>query len=507
MEIREYLGVLKRRQRIVILTTLVAIVVAALGSAIMPPTYTAAAVVRVAQASSGSIAYSDYMYAERLLNTYIQILTSQPVLEEVARRLDLAVSPEVLARQVVVEALPNTELLRINVNDRDPARAPSIANTLAALLVEQSQRLYLGGAKSAREILQEQLGVVEGNLEQDRAALEALLTNPEADQTGVDALQSKIRLQEEVYARLLMQYEEARIAEASRASSVTIVEPAVQPKAPSRPRPKLNIALGALVGLVGGISLALLFENLDATLHSTKDLETVTTVPILGAIPKFRAQRGTPPGIVLFDSNGRSPAAEAYRVLRSNLLSIRLGKFPKTILVTSAEPEAGKSAVLANLAAAMAQAGRKVIVVDGDFRHSSLHQVFELPNELGLSNVLLGQSGIDEALQETKIEGVRVLTSGPVPPDPAELLGLSKTQKLINELAKEADVVLLDAPPLLAIADAAVLAPLVDGVLLVTAQDQTSRTSVQRALQHLGRIRAETLGVVFNKATNLNGDL
>jgi non-specific protein-tyrosine kinase len=506
METREYLGILKRRKWIVILTTLVTVGVIALGSAIQPPTYTAAAIVRVAQASSGSIAYADYMYADRLTNTYVQILTSRPVLEEVARRLDLAISAGALARQMKVEALPNTELLRITVEDTDPARARGVADTLAALLVEQSQSLYLGGTKSAREILQEQLGVIQDNLEQDRGALETLLNNPGGDQKEIDALQTRIPLEEEVYANLLQQYEEARIAEASRANSVTIVEPAVQPTTPSKPRMTLNIALGTLVGLVGGIGLAFLFENLDATLHSTDDLDKVTRVPILGSIPRFRVPRGTPAGITLFGYDGRSPAAEAYRVLRSNLLSIGLGTSQKTLLITSAEPGAGKSMVLVSLAAALAQAGRKVIVVDGDFRHSSLHQVFGLPNELGLSDVLLDLSRIDAALQETKIQGVRALTSGPLPPDPAELLGLSKMQELIKEVAKEADVVLLDAPPILAVADAVVLAPIVDGVLLVAAQDQATGRGVQRALQQLDTVGAKALGVVFDKTDAADGD-
>jgi len=408
-----------------------------------------------------------------------------------------------LAKQIRVEALPNTELLRITIVDRNPARAKSLADVLAALLVEQSRSLYFGGAKSAREILQEQFGVVGENLEQDRAALQALLSSPGGDQAGIDALNTRIRSQEEIYANLLRQYEEARVAEASRANSVTIVEPAVHPHAPSGPRTNRNIALGTLVGLVGGLGLAFLFENLDPTLHSTDDLEVAAEASVVGSIPLFAVPRESRHQAVLLDGSGESSTGEPFRILRSNILALGSGTPVRTLLITSAEPGAGKSTVLVNLAAAMTQAGRKVVVVDGDFRHPCLHEVFDLPNELGLSSVLRDLSRLDAALQPTKMRGVRVLTSGPSPPNSAELLGLPKMRLLIEELAKEADVVMLDSPPILAVADAVVLAPVVDGVLVVAAQGQATGKSVQRALQQVERVKGRTLGVVFNKA---NGD-
>jgi len=500
MEIKEYLKILKRRKWVAILTTLVTVAVVGLGSYLQPPTYVAVATVRIAQASSGSIEYVDYMYAERLINTYIQILKSRPVLEEIIKRLDLPILPSDLAKQIKVEALSNTELLRITVADRNPARAKDIANALAALLVEQSQSLYSGGAKSARELLQEQLGVVEDSLEQDRTALQVLLDSPASDPAGIDALNTKIRLEEEIYASLLRQYEAARVAEASRANSVTIIEPAAQPDAPSGPRKRVNIALGTLVGLVGGIGLAFVFENLDPTLHSTDDLEAVARVPVLGQIPSFANPKGSRRQIIPLNGDGRSPAGEAFRILRTSILSINPSAPPQTLLITSAELGAGKTTVAANLAAAMAQAGRKVIVVDSDLRHPCLHQVFDLPNDVGLSSIIHNSSGVDTALQATKIQGVSVLNSGPLVPNPAELLDLAKMKALIQELAQKADIVLFDAPPILAVADTAVLAPLVDGVLLIAARDRATRTSVQRALQQLDKAGASVLGMVFNKA-------
>lgn len=506
MEIQKFIEIFRRRKWVAILTVLVTIAVVGLGSYLQQPTYSAVAMVRVAQASSGSIEYIAYMYAERLMNTYIKILKSRPILEEIIQRLDLPILPGDLADQINVEALPDTELLSITVSDSNPARAQGIANTLAVLLVEQSQSLYFGGAKSAREILQEQLDLAEDNLGQDRAALQVLFNNPTRDQEGIAALNTKIKLEEETYANLLRQYEEARVAEASRANSVTIIEPAVQPDTPSRPRRTLNIALGTLVGLVGGIGLAFLFENLDPAIHSADDLEAVARVPVWGYIPSFAISRKSRHGKIPLDGDGRAPAGEAFRILRTNILSPGSGTPPKTILITSAEPGAGKSTVLVNLAAAMAQAGRKVVVVDSDLRHPCLHQVFDLPNEMGLSSIIHDSIGPDKALQATKIQGVSVLTGGPLAPNPAKLLDLSKMKALVQKLAEEADIVLFDTPPILAVADTAILAPLVDGVLLVAARDQATRKHIQSTLQQLDRVGARVLGLIFNKAKAGDGD-
>ena len=264
--------------------------------------------------------------------------------------------------------MADTELIRISVGDGNPRRARDIANTLATLLIEQSQSLYSGGGKSAREILQERLKVIEGNLEQDRANLQSLMNRADsrADnaQGEIDALNNKITVEEETYAMLLRQYEEARVAEAMRASSITVVEPAIEPEVPSKPRKRLNIMLGALVGLAGGTGLAFLFENLDSTLYTTEQVKAIAGLPILGKIPAAKIHKFRGQGRIAIYTNGDSPQGEAYRLLRTNILSLDYDKLPKKLLITSAEREEGKTTVVANLAYAMAQAGRKVVVIE-----------------------------------------------------------------------------------------------------------------------------------------------
>lgn len=592
MELRWYLAILRCRKWVAVLTTIMTVVVVGLGSWLMTPVYSASTMVRIAQVQDSSIDYFDLNYSVRLMRTYEQLLVSGPFLEEVIQRLGLDTLPQELAKRIKVAPLPDTELLKITAESSDPIQAVEIANALGGLLVQEGQKVYSGEGKTFRQMLQEQLTIVEENLKADRSLVQSLLDdNTVEDQAmRIQDLNARIRAQEETYAMLLREYERAQVGEEMRANSISVVEPAVAPKVPTRPRMKWNIGLGSVVGLVGGIGLAFLFENLDPTLHSRRESEVVAKDAVLGSIPKlkspnekerevealraqmieresaidsfqahllerevavreFKAQlsekegelealraqmlerdsaidsfeaqlaerevavrelkaqfRRSRPWVTVLDFDVRSSAGEAYQILRTSFLSLSSRIPKKMLLITSVEPGVGKSRLLANLAAGMAEAGQRVVVVDSNFRHPSLHHVFDLSNELGLSDIILDRSRVDTALQETKIEGLRVLASGPLPPNPAELLGSPKMQELIWELAIEADMVLLDSPPILRVADAAVLAPIVDGVLLVAAGDQVTGARIQRALEEMDKAGAKALGLVSSKAKAPDGD-
>jgi succinoglycan biosynthesis transport protein ExoP len=173
---------------------------------------------------------------------------------------------------------------------------------------------------------------------------------------------------------------------------------------------------------------------------------------------------------------------------------------PKSLLITSVEAGAGKSTILANLAVALAQSGRKVIAVDSDFRVPSLDKIFGVPDDFGLSNAIFENGRFGAGLRDTMVPGLRVLASGPLPPNPAELLGLAKTRELLCDLASSADILLLDSPSLQAFSDAIVLAPMVDGVLLVVGRGRASGSQIQKAVAQLTRAGAKALGFVFNRA-------
>lgn len=196
----------------------------------------------------------------------------------------------------------------------------------------------------------------------------------------------------------------------------------------------------------------------------------------------------------------RSQAAEAYRTLRTNIQFSSLDKPLRSLLATSTSPDEGKSTMVANLAITMAQAEQRVILVDCDLRRPSLHTLFGLSNEDGLTTVILAQDQAPLPLQPTEVPGLSLLTSGPLPPRPADILGSRRMEAVIARLRAEADIVLFDTPPVVAVTDAAVLATRVDGVLLVFQAQRTTRERARQARQILEKVKANIVGVVLNNA-------
>jgi succinoglycan biosynthesis transport protein ExoP len=503
MELLSYIEILKRRFWVIAVTTIVTVAIVGLGSFLITPVYSASALVRIAQIQDGSISYYDLNYSERLMNTYVELLDSRPLLEQVIQRLNLSLTSKDLADSIQIEVLSNTELIKLTVESTNPGLAMEIANMLGALLIEQSDNLYYGQGKSALEILQEQLTIVEDNLAEDRARLQSLLNeDAESDQVGaIQDLNNRIHVQEQTYSMLLNEYEQARLTEAARANSISIAEPAITPDAPTKPRKVLNITLGALVGLVGGIGLALLFENLDLAIYSADELEKVAKVPLLGSIPNLNISGKPPNRAFLLMGNRQSGSREAFRILRTNLHAQILREAARKLLITSAEKGVGKSTVLVNLGVAIAQTGRKVVIVDSNFRHPCLHEVFGVPNDWGLSTIITRPRRTSSVTQlaKTKFPGVSLLTSGPLPPNPAERISSLQMQKVLAELSLETDFVLLDSPAILDYADSAALASMVDGVVLVAARGESTERGFQKALQQLDTVGAKLLGVIFNE--------
>lgn len=295
--------------------------------------------------------------------------------------------------------------------------------------------------------------------------------------------------------------EQARRTKAGRDLRVSLFAPAGVPDAPtwlgffSTPFwREINIAIGLLVGIIAGIGLAFLFEYLDTTLYTKEQIESVTRLTTLGEIPVV--------GKSLQNTmlNGHSLHGEAFRYLRTSLYLFDSQTQPKTLLITSAMPREGKSTIVANLAVAIAQSQRKVIVVDADLRLPTQHEIFHVPNQVGLTSVLRQEVAVLDALQESSIPGVRVMTSGPSVTNPGQLLDSPQVRSLIEGLQEQADLVLFDTPALLAVSDAVVLAPMVDGVVLVVGRAQTQQEALQTARQHLAGVSAKLMGVVVNRA-------
>lgn len=196
----------------------------------------------------------------------------------------------------------------------------------------------------------------------------------------------------------------------------------------------------------------------------------------------------------------KSPISEAYRTLRTNVQFTSVDSETKKIMVTSSGPREGKSSTVANLAVSIAQAGKSIVVVDADMRNPTQHKLFGLNNGQGLSTALVQDQDYRQHIQETAMPGVQVLTGGPIPPNPAELVGSKRMKRLIEELSEQFDIVLIDTPPIIAVTDAAILAQEVDGVILVLASGEVNKEFAQRAKEQLDKVGAKILGAVLNKA-------
>ncbi len=276
---------------------------------------------------------------------------------------------------------------------------------------------------------------------------------------------------------------------------ISVVQPADLPTSPVTPRVKLNLALGLLVGLALGIGTAVLRESLDTTVKNEGDVRALTNAPVLGGIA-FDADTPARPLVVHGDQH--SPRAEAFRVLRTNLQFVNLANRPRSIVVTSSVPGEGKSTTAANLAITLAAAGASVVLVDADLRRPKIAGYMGVEPAVGLTNVLIHQLELKDVLQPWGKFRLNVLTCGPQPPNPSELLGSQSMTVVLRELEARFDYVIVDTPPLLSVTDAAVVSRLAGGALVVAGSGKINRDQLARGLETLHSVDARVLGVLVN---------
>lgn len=276
---------------------------------------------------------------------------------------------------------------------------------------------------------------------------------------------------------------------------VSVVQDAARPSAPTSPRRKLNLALGLFVGLAVGAGSAVLREALDTTIKNTRQAADAAGVPVLGTIARDPEATKKP---LIVHLEPRSPRAEAFRTLRTNLQFVDVDKPLRSVVVTSSVPGEGKSLTSCNLALSIAQAGVPVVLVEGDLRRPRVAEYLGIEGAVGLTSVLLGQVSLEEALQPWGDGTLKVLASGPLPPNPSELLGSEQMEHLLENLRRYSQTVVIDAPPLLPVTDAAVLGARSSGVLMLIRSNSTSRDEVIRAAEHLGSVGARLVGAVLN---------
>ncbi len=275
--------------------------------------------------------------------------------------------------------------------------------------------------------------------------------------------------------------------------------PAMKPELKSFPQWKMMVPGGSILGLLVAVGLALLLELMDTSLRTPRDLVRHVHVPILGTVPDLDDEEIPIDRIELAAHTApRSMTAESFRAIRTNLLLSSPAERQRTVLITSARPEEGKTAIACNLAISIAQSGRRVLLVDANFHRPILHQIFNRPQNEGLSNALIGQAQLQDLVKTTDLPNIDVITSGPIPPNPTELLAGPYLRELIAQAAGRYDQVLFDGPPILLLSDALVLASTLDGVICVCRAKATSRGAMQRAREQIERVNGRIFGAILN---------
>ncbi len=552
MELKGYFQTVWKWWWLIVLGTLCAALASFLATSIMLPVYEAKVILMSGQPTNTAIMdYSTLSNVQQVNTTFRELLQTQPVLEAVIAKLNLPYSPQTLATRVSVKTVPDTLLLELRVEDNDAQRAANIANEMAHIFLQQQSTerqtqeiegyeqavvTQMKAVEQAIEETQREMGRLQASsglsgtasqtytlpsevIEQLQAAsslsgsasqtytlpagviqqLQAVADS--SAEKNLATLQVNESQQRTAYVGLLSQYLSIR-AMKSRLLNIVIAEPASPPRDAIRPRKVLYSAVAAASGFMIACVLAFLLEYLNDTIKTSEDVSQVLGLDTLGVVG--RLAKGEDELVVV--TRPLSPVAEAFHALRTNIRFSGVDKPLRTLLVTSSSPAEGKSLTVANLAAAMAQTGLKVVAVDADLRHPRLHRLFGLEKGegdtgksvfMGLTGSLL-EGSTNGNLQPAQVEGLKVLPSGELPPNPAELAGSRHMQELLHELAQQADVVLLDSPPVLPVADAAALAQTVDGVLLVVEAGFTRRETVRRAVNSLLKVNANLIGVVLN---------
>ncbi len=435
---------------------------------------------------------------------------------------------QVLANRGQIAALAHNELLQ-KLEETSALLQQQYLDGLAQYgpKFPKVMRLKQQVAENEAQIAHEQSRVIEriGNdyntaLNREKLAAAAVARQKEqlgsANQLLVqhNILQREFDANQQLYQNLMQRLKDATVSAGLRSTNIHLVDPALPPQTPIRPKKLLNIGLGLLAGILLGALLVFAQEALDHSVRSAEEVEALLGIPALGSIPLLRAGRrpaslrsrtggsveADPPLGLTVVTNPTSNFAEAYRALRTAILLSLANRPPKTLLITSAEAGDGKTSSSLNLASTLAQRKGPVLLIDADLRKQGLSRELKLNNEKGLSTVLAGNDCADELLQPYELlPELWILPTGPVPPSPADLLSSEKMLELLSAVSERFEHVIIDSPPVLAVTDATILSRMVDGVVLVVQSGNTASGALLRTHRTLQTAGARILGVMLNK--------
>jgi capsular polysaccharide biosynthesis protein/Mrp family chromosome partitioning ATPase len=496
-DLRHYLDVLWRHKWLVLQAMVIIPVIVLAISLSQPKQYQATARVMVENQSSSTISavtgqsLGNQRPDDRDTATLAKFVVTPEILTKV--KDDLGWTDSFKQLEVDVVAGPNTDanIVEITATRSTPQQAAALANAVAVAFVDWRR-------KSQVQTIDDAIGLLE-------TQIAAAPRDSFARQT------------------LLERRNQLEVLKALTSGGVTVGELAQAPAAPSSPKPLRNTMLAFIAATVLGVTLAFVRDALDTQFHSLDALEQQTSLTVITTIDELPKEYRKSGRLITLE-DPRNPISEGYRLLRTNIEFLNFNHDLKTILVTSPLPSQGKTTTIANLAVVLLRAGKRVALVEGDLRRPALHKYFHLPNTVGLTSVVTGMATLEEAIHvmtfrsddsqgtnspthlahdDMHAEGLRLrlLTSGPIPPNPGEIATSQQLAEILSKLGEENDYVLLDAPPLLAVGDAATMAGRVDGLLVIVSLEGTTRRMMSDVGGLLSRVPARTLGLVVTGVT------
>lgn len=537
----DFLRLLKSRRWTIMTFMAVTVFVVLVGTSLQPPVYRATAVVMIdietpnvltvsTSRDDSTVGQSHYLTYADYYRTQLEVITSRHVAQKVFRNLKLGErlryaeakdGVNMLQEQVSVEPIKQTRLVKIHVEDSDPKQSARIANEFAFVFVEEN--IARSATAEAMNLMKNEYLKLQSKEAELSKRYKAKFPEMVRVRQQMDKLARVVEgeLEKQLDANRLQDVTEAgdskslvdRLRESStmgglRPSNVRVQDLAVVPMKRSKPNTLLNLLLSLFLGVLGGVGAAVIEEAFDSTLKVPKDIEEDGRFVLFGYIPRIIGNGTLTEEISLLqDSRKRSQyvnlesdseVAEAYRIIRTNLIYAAPQSDLNAMVVTSPGSGEGKTTIVSNLGIALAQIGLRVLLIDADLRKPCLHEMFECPKSPGLSEFLIDKASFKQVVHATEIPGLSVVTSGTRPPNPAELIGLERMREFLKQAKENFDRVILDAPPILPVTDAAVLAAMTKTVVAVAHSGKTPRQALQRMTSICTGMGAKVLGVILN---------
>lgn len=533
MTFEQYWALFIKRWRLIVICFILVGLGAYIGSRLIPPTYQSTALVQVAIRSSNNNTQADYnslLASDQLVQTEAQLAVSDPVLRVVASHYP-GLTVEQLSKAVTSTAKPNTQLFEIAVQDGNPKQAAALANDIATTLIQQQLQVVQQDNSQSQQQIQQELTSTRQQIDITTSKIAALQAKG-ANQTQIAVLQAELAGLQQHYSQWQTILAQLELTQAQSGDFLRIAQPAQPAPIPVRPNRLLNTGAGFLLGLLLGIFLAIILERLDTRIRTPEALSQLLGWSVLATISQADRKEDA------INPTGRNSNVEAYRILRTSIGFAAIDKPLRTMVVTSALPLDGKSVISANLAIFMAKAGKNTLLIDADLRRPTLHEKFGIPaDKMGLSNAILAfgmpttsleashyqfsaskhgassstlnapKLSLDPFIHAVDIPNLCVIPSGPLPPNPSELLDSKAMQRLLTALNScGAEIVIFDTPPLLGLSDASILASKVDGTLFVADITRAKKANLEQVKALLEKAGARILGCVVNRQRRSRND-